>query len=129
MLHKCANKLRRLSYKHKDNPSHLVYIEHKATVRTYSNTLKSMKKQHWHNWLERVEDPDIWTVHCLITFLATDRGKSHIPGLKYKDSTDGDEKLAASNIEKSKALTKCFFLPKPSTLLPSCPPQSNRMPT
>jgi hypothetical protein len=53
MLHKCSNKLGRLSYKLKDNPSHEVHTEHKAAVKTYSNTLKSMKKQHWHDWLER----------------------------------------------------------------------------
>ena len=118
LLRKRANKLGRLSYKHKDNPSHLVHAEHKTAVRTYSNTLKSTKKQHWRDWLERAEDPDIWTVHRLITSPASDGGKSRIPGLKYKESADGDEKLAASNTEKSKALAKCFFPSKPSILHP-----------
>ena len=114
MLRKRSNKLGRLSYKLKDNPSHTVHAEHKAAVRTYSNTLKSTKKHHWRDWLERAEDPDIWTVHRLITSPATNGGKSCIPGVKYKDSTDGDEKLAASNTEKSEVLAKCFFPSKPS---------------
>ena len=114
VLRKRSNKLGRLSYKLKDNPSHSVHAEHKAAVRTYSNTLKSTKKHHWRDWLERAEDPDIWTVHRLITSPATDGGKSCIPGLKYKGSEDGDEKLAASNSEKSEVLAKCFFPPKPS---------------
>ena len=121
MLRKRANKLGRLSYKHKDNPAHPVHAEHKAAVRTYSNTLKSTKKHHWRDWLERAEDPDIWTVHRLITSPASDGGKSRIPGLKYKDSADGDEKLAASNTEKSKVLAKCFFPTKPPALPPQTP--------
>jgi hypothetical protein len=85
-----------------------------VAVKTYSNTLKSTKKQHWCDWLEKAEDPDIWTVHHLITSPVTDGGKSHILGLKYKGSADGEEKLAASNTEKSEILTKCFFPSKPS---------------
>ena len=58
-LHKCTNKLGRLTYKNRGNPTHSVHAEHKAAVRVYSNTLKSMKKQHWRDWLKRAEDLDI----------------------------------------------------------------------
>ena len=101
-------------YKRRDIPSHPIYAEHKAAVSAYSNTLKSTKKQHWCNWLEKVEDPDIWTVHHLITSPASDGGKLRIPGLKYKEDPESKEKTASSNEEKSKVLAKCFFPSKPT---------------
>ena len=113
-LRKRANKLGRLTYKNRGNPTNSVHAEHKAAVRVYSNTLKSTKKQHWRDWIERVEDPDIWTVHRLITSPATDGGKSRIPGLKYKETPDGEEQTASSNEEKSRVLAKCFFPSKPT---------------
>ena len=113
-LRKRANKLGRLAYKNRDFPSHSVHAEHKMAVKEYGNTLKSTKKQHWRDWLERAEDPDIWTVHRLITSPASDGGKSRIPGLKYKEDPDDDEKTASSNEEKSRVLAKCFFPPKPT---------------
>ncbi len=41
----------------------------------------------------------------------TDRGKAKIPKLKHK--VGGNETIASTNKEKSKALASCFFPTKP----------------
>jgi hypothetical protein len=79
-------------------------------VKRYEKTLKYTKKQHWRDWLERAEEPDIWTVHKVISALAMDGGKARIPTLKHK--VGEQEAKANTNVEKSIALAKSFFLPK-----------------
>jgi len=108
---KHANKLGRTSYNLKADTTHAIHSEHKKAVKLYERTLATTKKQHWHDWLERADDPDIWTVHRLISAPNTDRGKSHIPALKYK--TRDEDRIALSNEEKSTALAKNFFSEKP----------------
>jgi hypothetical protein len=73
--------------------------------------LEHTKRQHWRNWLERAEDPDIWTAHRYMAAPAGDGGKSRIPVLKLMQ--DGQEHSASTNKEKSKLLAKTFFPPKP----------------
>ena len=89
-----------------------------------------MKQIHWRDWLEKAEDPDIWTVHRLISSPASDGGSSRIPGLKYKDPADNEEKTAANNEEKSRALAATFFPEKPpantSAEPSSYPPQCEK---
>ena len=110
-LRRHANKIGRRSYKHRDTPTHSVHEEHAEVVRTYERTLEQTKRQHWRDWLERAEDPDIWTVHKLISAPTSDGAKARIPMLNYKS---GDEEATASNNpEKSKALAKSFFPTKP----------------
>jgi len=88
-----------------------VYEEYKKASKRYRDTIDYTKKQHWRNWLKRVEDPDIWTVCKLISSAASDSGKARIPTLKVKT---GDQKTSAyTNNEKNTVLTKGFFPPKP----------------
>ncbi len=56
-------------------------------------------------------DPDIWTVHRVISAPLSDGGKACIPALKHKQGEV--ETLASTNTEKSKVLAKSFFLTKP----------------
>jgi hypothetical protein len=77
----------------------------------YQNGIKVTKQQHWRDWLGKVEDPDIWVAHHIVSAPHTDGGRAKIPKLKHKV---GDEELTAStNEEKSRVLTKCFFPTKP----------------
>ncbi len=88
-----------------------MYKEHKAAKNKYQNAIKVTKQQHWRDWLEKAEGPDIWAAHCIVLAPHTDGGKAKIPKLKHKV---GDEELTTSiNKEKSRALTKCFFPIKP----------------
>ena len=73
--------------------------------------LKLTKQQHWREWLEKAEDPDIWAAHWLISAPPTDGGKAKIPKLKFK--LGEVNMVASSNEEKSIALAKCFFPTKP----------------
>lgn len=110
-LHKQVNKVGRQAYKLRNNTAHLIHNEHAKAIRTYDRTLDQTKQHHWRDWLERAEDPNIWTVHKLISALATDKAKARIPALKGK--VGNIETSTSSNTEKSKALAKTFFLPKP----------------
>jgi len=106
-----ANKLGRATYKLRGVPEHRVHAEHKVAKNKYQNGIKVTKQQHWRDWLEKAEDPDIWAAHCIVSAPHTDRGRAKIPKLKHKV---GDEELTAStNEEKSRVLAKCFFPTKP----------------
>ena len=112
-LRKQADKLGRKAYKLKYTPEHVIHEEHRAAVKRYVNTMEYNKKQHWRDWLEKAEEPDIWTAHRIISAPASDGGKSRIPILKYKI---GDQDYTAStNNEKSEALARGFFPPRPQT--------------
>jgi len=110
-LRTCANKLERTVYKLRGDPKHRVHEEHKAAKNKYHNAIKVTKQQHWRDWLEKAEDPDIWAVHCIVSAPHMDGGKAKILKLKYK--VDNEELTASTNEEKSRALAKCFFPIKP----------------
>jgi len=109
-LQKEANKLGRQSYKRRSEPEHTIHKEHKKASKIYRDTLEYTKKQHWHDWLERAEDLDIWTVNKLISSAALDGGKARIPVLKGK--VGGQETSVNTNDKKSATLAKGFFPPK-----------------
>jgi len=79
--------------------------------------LKSTKEQHWQSYLERAEDPDIWTMHYLTSALASNGGKARIPALKY--SKGEEDRMATTNSEKGTGLAKGFFPHKPHLQDPS----------
>jgi hypothetical protein len=81
MLRRQADKIGRKASKLSHLPYHHLHVEHTAAVKLYRDTLETTKKQHWRDWLEKAEDPDIWTVNKLITSQPTDGGKSRIPTL------------------------------------------------
>ena len=106
-----SEKLGRQSYKLRGSPDHAIHTEHKEAVKRYDKTLQYTKRQHWHDWLEKAEEPDIWTASKMVSAPVLDRGKARILTLKHKV---GDQETAArTNGEKSRALAKCFFLTKP----------------
>ena len=112
-LRRQANRLGRQAHKLKSFPDNPIHEEHNAARRLYDKTLKDTKRQHWRDWLEKAEDPDIWTAHKYFSSPAGDGGKTRIPVLKY--TSDGKEKKATTNSEKGVALAKSFFPPKPTT--------------
>jgi hypothetical protein len=112
-LHQHANKLGRQASKLDHHPTHPIHTEHKEAKKCYHNTLESTKRQHWHNWLKRAEDPDLWMAHKYLSAPASNGGKAQIPALKLtKDSKDI---LAATNEDKGRMLAKAFFSQKPDT--------------
>ena len=110
-MRKEANKLGRLSHTHRDKPFHYAHAAHADADKLYHKTVKSTKLRHWRDWLERAEDPDIWTVQKLLAAPATDGGSARIPALKYK--VDNEQRTASANEEKGQVLAKSFFPAKP----------------
>jgi hypothetical protein len=110
-LRKTSGKLGRQSYKRRNEPEHMIHGEYKEVARRYEKELAHTKRQHWRDWLEKADDPDIWVAHKLISSAASDGGKARIPILKHKV---GENEISANtNSEKSSALAKAFFPPKP----------------
>ena len=110
-LHSRANKVGRAAYNLRNSLDHQVHKEHKDAKSKYRNKLEHTKRQHWRQWLEKAEDPDLWAAHQMMTSAPTDGGKAKIPKLKHK--VGEEETTASTNSEKSVALAKCFFPAKP----------------
>ena len=62
-----------MAYKHRDTPGHKIHKEHNEAKKKYQNAIKTTKQQHWRDWLEMAEDPDIWAAHRLVSAPATSR--------------------------------------------------------
>ena len=110
-LRRAANRLGRQSYKRRLDEDHTVHAERAAMVKKYRNTLDQTQRQHWRDWLENAEDPDIWAAHRLTSSSGGDGGKTKIPALKY--TVDGAEATARDNGDKGRLLAKNFFPAKP----------------
>ena len=110
-LRRRANKLGRQSYNRRHDPENAVHGEHVSAAKNYRKTLEQTKTQHWRDWLENAEDPDIWAAHRLTSSSCGDGGKSRIPALKY--AANGEEATASINADKGRLLAKGFFPEKP----------------
>jgi hypothetical protein len=106
-LHQKMNKLGRQAYNMRHDPEHAIHEAHDAAARNYCKTLEQTKRHHWRDWLEKVEDLDIWTAHRLTMSNGSDGGKARIPALNYK--VGDTEKTASTNQEKGCILAKGFF--------------------
>ena len=106
-----ANRKGRRASKYKEWPEHHTHKERKEANKTFHKALESTKRQHWRDWLEKADDPDIWTAHKYTSSPAGDGGKSRIPVLKAE--RNGQETTATTNKEKSNLLAKTFFPPRP----------------
>ena len=110
-LRQKANNKGRKASKYKDWPEHHSHAERREANRLFQRTLECTKRQHWRDWLEKADDPDIWTAHRYMSAPAGDRGKSRIPVLKL--NKEGQESTTTTNEEKSVMLATTFFPPSP----------------
>jgi hypothetical protein len=116
ILRRDANRKGRKASKLRNFPEHNIHKERKEANRLFKRTLERTKRQHWRDWLEKAEDPDIWTAHRYTAAPVGDGGKSRIPVLKI--TCDGQDSTASTNEEKASLLARTFFPPHP----PSGPP-------
>jgi hypothetical protein len=116
ILRRKANKVGRKASKYRDWPEHPIHGERREANRTFHRTLERMKRQHWRDWLEKAEDPDIWTAHKYTSSPAGDGGRSRIPVLKL--TRGNQETIASTNDEKASLLARTFFPPSPPVDLP-----------
>ena len=106
-----ANKKGRKASKYKGWPEHHSHGERKKANKLFHKTLEHTKRQHWRDWLEKADDPDIWTVHKYMSSPVGDGGKSRI--LVLKATCNRQEANVTTNEEKSSILAKTFFPPRP----------------
>ena len=60
--------------KHTDQPEHAIHKEYKECRKQYERAIRYNKQHHWRDWLERVSEPDLWTVNKYITAPVSDGG-------------------------------------------------------
>lgn len=111
-MRKQSNKLGRKAYERRYELEHKVHAQRKEVAKRYESNLEYNKKHHWRDWLEKLEEPDIWTANRYVTAPVTDGGKARILVLKHK--VDRQEVSARTNSKKSAILAKGFFPPKPA---------------
>jgi len=87
---------------------------------TYTAVLCKTKYDHWKDWLESIDEQDIWKAGKLAKNPLSDRGRTLIPML-HKKNAQGDVLMSYDTAEmKAAALTGIFFLLRPMNL-PSMP--------
>jgi hypothetical protein len=111
-LRREASKLGRKASQHKDEPNNPIHAESIKVKKAYEKSIEHNKRHHWRDWLEKADDPDIWTAHRYISAPASDGSASRIPTLKTKHN--GIEVIAHTNEEKSQVPAKTFFPARPA---------------
>jgi hypothetical protein len=113
-LKKRKNKLSGISYKFRAIPDHPSHEQHKAVRNQYGDAIVKAKEQHWVDFLEDVEERELWIANKFISNPSGDGSKSRIPSLKVK-LPDNSISVITSNEGKAKILSKQFFPPTPTT--------------
>ena len=72
MLKKHLNKLNNESYRYRALVDHLAHGALKDIHNKYSDAIKHAKMQHWLDFLEAAQGPDIWIANCYISSPAGD---------------------------------------------------------
>ena len=106
-LRRKANRLGRKVSKLGNRSNGQVQAEYEEAKRKYASEIEKNKRHHWRDWLEKAEDPDIWTAHRYISATTTDGNNTRIPVLR-KQSGESERK-ATTNEEKSEMLVEMFF--------------------
>lgn len=104
------SKIGRKAIKFKNDPTNPLHTKSAKAKKEYNKAIEYNKKHHWRDWLEKANDPDIWTAHRYISALASDGSASRIPGLTA--THNGMEVIANINEDKSLML-RAFFPKKP----------------
>ena len=60
VLKKKLNRLNNQSYKFRALADHPIHAEHKEARNRYSDAIKHAKTEHWQEFLEGAQGPDIW---------------------------------------------------------------------
>jgi ribonuclease HI len=102
-----VNKLGREASKCRGRPWDKIHEEYETAKKQYAKEIESNKRNHWRDWLEKAEDPDIWTANKYTSASNAESFNTRIPTLKTK--TGEVETEAISNEDKSKVLAKTFF--------------------
>jgi Endonuclease-reverse transcriptase len=112
-LRTLQNKLSNKSYKFRLLPDHPSHAEHKAAIKSFKKLLTATKKHNWIDWLENVDQRDLYLANKYISSEPTDYSSTRVPPLRIK--VNGADGLAEDNNSKVEALSQSFFPPPPIT--------------
>ena len=68
-LHHEASKIGRKASKFKNDPTNPLHAKSAKAKKEYKKAIEYNKKHHWRDWLEKVNNSDIWTTHRYISAL------------------------------------------------------------
>ncbi|PPQ81181.1 hypothetical protein CVT24_009472 [Panaeolus cyanescens] len=71
---------------------------------TYTQAIKDEKKRHWEEWLEELDDKEVWIAGKMVGSGGSDGGRTRVPTLKG----EGENEIS-TNEEKGKAFFEAFF--------------------
>lgn len=111
-------KLERKSYnaRRAGDATHHIHETARRACNDYSQMIKKAKAEHWADWLENLEELDVWVMSRMVGGMSTDGGRMRVPTLETCDPvTKTVIDRAESNEEKSRMFFKTFFPPKPAT--------------
>lgn len=113
-LKKEKNRLNHLSYIYRACADHPSHQEQRDICNKYANAIQEAKTKHWEEYLEELNEDQLWGAGRYISNPTNDGGKARIPTLTIKEPS-GTQTIAETNEEKSKLLARAFFPPKPTT--------------
>jgi hypothetical protein len=113
------------------SPDHPIHNKYHQQHNQYSEKIWQAKAKHWIEWLEGLDETNVWQVSRLVTSPLTDAGKVRIPTLQVKDPTMKKViREAPDNTTKGQLFYDTFFPPTNPVLTPPLddywypPPQS-----
>ena len=77
-------KLGRSSYAKRSDPDDPAHREYKVARNSYGSMMDIVKRTHWEEFLQSVDDKTIWTTHHYASGAPTDGGKAQVPTLNLK---------------------------------------------
>lgn len=110
VLKKQKEYLERKSYRKRACNKDPIHKEFRQAWNKYSEAIWKTKEEHWVEWLEMLDEEGMWSVNCMVSGVAMDRGRCRMLTLQVKDPiTKQVIKEAWSNKEKGQLLWQVFF--------------------
>ncbi|PPQ77570.1 hypothetical protein CVT24_005191, partial [Panaeolus cyanescens] len=70
----------------------------------YTQAIKDEKRRHWEEWLEELDDKEVWIAGKMVGSGGSDGGKTRVPTLRKEEGRE-----AVTNEEKGKVFFEAFF--------------------
>ncbi|PPR07816.1 hypothetical protein CVT24_002896 [Panaeolus cyanescens] len=71
---------------------------------TYTQAIKEEKKRHWEEWLEELDDKEVWLAGRMVGGSGSDGGRTRVPSLRIEGGRE-----AISNEDKGRVFFEAFF--------------------
>jgi len=103
-------RLARQSRRAQRDRSKPIHEEYRRKRNDYAQAIKETKRDHWDEWLENLDDEEVWTAGRMMGGGGKDGGRMRIPDLEVKDEiTKQVRQRASTNEQKSKLFFETFF--------------------